>query len=60
MLSLTSSDKIKRRYFHSTKRFIDDLSTINDGGEFGRLICEIYPKELELKVEHHGDHTTFF
>ena len=60
MLSLISSDKIKGRHFYSTKRFIDDLSTINDGGEFGRLICEIYPKELELKVDHQDNHATFF
>ena len=31
-----------------TKRFIDDLCTTNDGGKFGRSICDIYPKELEL------------
>ena len=31
-----------------------------DGGEFGRPIINIYPKELELKVENQGDHVTFF
>ena len=56
--SLISSDKIKARHFHSTKHFIDDLSAINYGGEFGRSICEIYPKELEHKVEHQSDHAT--
>ena len=59
MSSLISCDKIKARHFHSTKRFIDDLCAINDSGEFGRSICEIYPKELELTVEHRGDHATF-
>ena len=53
------SDKIKARHFHSIKRFIDDLCAINDGGEFGRSICEIYPKELKLKVEHQGDQAKF-
>ena len=23
------------------------------------IICDIYPKELELKVEHQGDYVTF-
>ena len=55
----TSSDKIRARHFHSTKRFIDDFCAINYGGEFERSICEIYPKELELKVEHQGDHAIF-
>ena len=59
MSSLIDSNKIKARHFHSTKCFIDDLSAINDGGEFERSVCEIYPKELELKVEHQGDHATF-
>lgn len=31
-----------------------------DGGDFGRPIINIYPKELELKVENQGDHVTFF
>ena len=52
MSSLISSDKIKTRHFHSAKRFIDDLCTINDSGDFGRSICDIYPKGLELKAEH--------
>ena len=59
MSSLISSDKIKTRHFHSTKHFIEDLCTINYGGELGRSICEIYPKELNLKAEHQGDHATF-
>ena len=59
MPSLTSSDKMKARHFHSTKCFIDDLCAINDGGEFGGSICDIYPKELELKVKYQGDPVTF-
>ena len=35
--------------------FIDDRFAMNDSGEFGRSICGIYPKELELKVEHQGE-----
>ena len=59
MSSLISSDKIKARHFHSTKHFIDDLCAINDDGDFGRSICNIYPKELESKVEQQRDHATF-
>ena len=59
MSSLISSDKIKARHFYSAKLFIDDLCAINDCGEFGRTICEIYPKELEFKVKHQADHATF-
>ena len=35
----------------SFDKIIDDLCAINDGGELGRSFCNIYPKELELKVE---------
>ena len=38
MSSLISSDKIKVRRYHLTKRFIDDLFAINDGGEFGKSV----------------------
>ena len=58
MLPLISSDKIKAT--HSAKHSIDDLCTINDDGGLGRSVCKIYPKELELNVEHQGDHAAFF
>ena len=57
--SLISTDPVKARYFHSTKRFIDDLCAINDGYEFGKVYRDIYPVELELKVEHTGQHASF-
>ena len=50
---------MKARHFHSTKRFIDDISALNDRGEFGRVYKDIYPNELELKVEHTGVHASF-
>ena len=59
MSNLISSDKAKARRFHSTKRFIDDLCALNDGGEFGRVYKDIYPSELKLKVEHSGSHASF-
>ena len=56
---LITTDKVKARHFHSTKRFIDDLCALNDGGVFGRVYKDIYPEELELKVEHSGVHAAF-
>ena len=59
MTHLINSDKVKARHFHSIKRFIDNLCTIHDGGEFGRIHKNIYPKELDLKEEHSSTHATF-
>ena len=52
-------DKRKARRFNLTKRFIDDLITANDEGEFGRECSNIYPAELELNEEHSSVHATF-
>ena len=38
-------------------RFIDYHCAINDGNEF-LTFKNIYPKELELKVEHQGNHAS--
>ena len=59
MSELIALDKVKAHHFHSTKRFIDDLCALNDGGEFGRVYKDIDPSELELKVEHSGSHASF-
>ena len=56
---MISSDKVKARHFHTTKRFIDDLCTINDGNLFRDIYKDIYPEELELKLEHSGSHASF-
>ena len=32
---------------------------MNDVDEFGKAFLEIYPTELELKVEQNGSHATF-
>ena len=56
---LIKEDRVKAKHFHSTFRFIDDLCTMNDGGEFGRVFKDIYPDELDLKVEHDGDSASF-
>ena len=57
LLVSAGSDKAFR--FHSTYRFIDDLIAINDNNEFNNSFKNIYPSQLELKVEHHGLHATF-
>ena len=59
MSSLVQTDRAKARLFFLIKRFIDDLCAINDEGEFGRVFREIYPPELELKLEHSGQMATF-
>ena len=46
------SDKTKAKTFPLNKGLLDDLCAINDVAEFGRSICDIYPKELEPKVKH--------
>ena len=45
--------------FHGISRFIDEPSTINDGGDFSSSYKYIYHKQLELKLERQGDHATF-
>ena len=35
---LISTDKVKARHFSSTKRFIDDLCALNDGGNLAVFI----------------------
>ena len=37
------------RIFANVSSFIDDLTAINDGGEFERSSKQIYPPEPELK-----------
>ena len=57
--NLIKTDKAKAAHFHATKRFIDDLCAANDGGAFAQSYKYIYPPELELKLEHTGNHATF-
>ena len=57
--NLIKEDRVKAKHFHSAFRFIDDLCIINDEGAFGRVFKDIYPDELELKVEHEGISASF-
>lgn len=36
-----------------------DNCAINDGREFGKSFLKIYPKDLELKIGHYGNHACF-
>ena len=38
---------------------IDDLCAINDWNLLGKVYRDIYPEELELKLEHSGTHASF-
>ena len=57
--NLVSNSSPRAYNFHSVGRFIDDLCAINDRDDFFSCYNEIYPKELQLKVENHGTHATF-
>ena len=59
MGKLIKEDIARAKTFHEIYRFIDDHWALNDGGEFQKSFKEIYLKELVLKLEHSGSHTTF-
>ena len=56
---LISLSPKRAHLYNNTGRFIDDLCAINDGGDFKKAFKSIYPKELDLKLEHEGIHATF-
>ena len=45
--------------FKNCARFIDDEINLNDSGIFAQSFSDIYPKCLQLKCEHQGQHATF-
>ena len=57
--NLIRTNKLRGRRFHSTFPFIDDHCALDDVGEFGKNVLEIYPTDLELKVEYNGSLATF-
>ena len=59
MSILMKSNVVSAKRYHGTFRFIDDLCAINNNNEFKNSFHEIYPPELELKIEHEGTHATF-
>ena len=57
--SLVSLGSTRANHFHSVDRFIDDLCSNNDRDEFLKSYKDIYPPELDFKVEHQGKHDAF-
>ena len=52
MKELKKNDLIKARKFCNIFRSIDNLSSINNGGEFESSYSNIYPEELQLGKEN--------
>ena len=50
--SLRCTEYARAKRVFNTFRFIDDLVTVNDQGEFSRSFLEIYPEELTLNKEN--------
>ena len=60
MNKLKKNDLIKARKFCNTFRFIHNLNSINDGGEFESNYPNIYPEELHLGEENTDKHEASF
>ena len=60
MNGLNKNDLIKARKLCNLFRFIDDLNSINDGGEFESNYSNIYPEELQLGKENTDKHEASF
>ena len=56
MNELKKKDIIKARKLCNIFRFINELSSINDGGEFESSYSNIYPEELQLGKENTDKH----
>ena len=54
------NDLIKARKLCNIFRFIDDLNSINDGGEFESNYSNIYPEELQQGKENADKHEASF
>ena len=44
----------RARHFVNIFKFIDELTVVNDCGEFEKTFNKIYPTESELKNKHFG------
>ena len=62
MEKLTKENYSQARKFNRTRRFIDDLHTINNDGELEKHNKEgkIYPKEMKLNLENMDNNTATF
>ena len=59
MNELKKNDPIKARKLYNIFRFIDDLNSINDGGEFESNYLT-YPEELQLGKENNDKNQASF
>ena len=60
MNELKKNNLIKARKLCNIFRFIDDLNSINGGGEFESSYSNIYPEELQLGTENTDKHEASF
>ena len=60
MNKLKKNDLIKARKICNIFRFMDDLNSINDGGELESSYSNIYPEELQLGKENIDKHEGSF
>ena len=59
MKELKINDLIKTRKLRNIFRFIDDLTSIYDGGEFESHYYNIYLNEVQLKEKENKHEATF-
>ena len=57
---LKKNDLIKARKVCNIFRFINDLNSINDSGEYESSYSNIYPEELQLGEENTDQHEASF
>ena len=60
MTNLKKDDLARAKNLRHVFRFIDDLISLNDNDEFMRSHKEIYPPEMELKVENENNFSASF
>jgi len=57
--SLMKTNQANARLYKYASRFIDDQCNLNDSSQFKTSCQAIYPRELQVKCEHEGQHATF-
>ena len=56
--NLLSLGSTRAYQYQNTGTFIGNLHAINDVNDFGKSCKYIYPKEMELKIDHSRFHAT--
>ena len=60
MTNLKKTDLSRAKNLRHVFRFIDDLIALNDNDEFMRSHKDIYPPEMELKVENENNYSASY